>query len=410
MNSIKINKVEMARWAKAALRKILPKFMRKAIWFIHTKIWIFRNREKMRISAWLKHTGDPRLPEELKVMIGDYIRYNNKDASKYWIMLGERHIIQLLNGYDNFKQTVAFKYFTWKPLKGSTVKILQDRGRDWGNRNHDQLQFLIDNNDEDTVKAAQKKAEESRLPACFTSDQAVMYNFATFLFWEYLLKIGLGRYLSNLSEPAEGNPISVQIDGRDISQDLLNSVIEFSSVTEYSNFSEIKIIAELGAGYGRDAFVFLKLRPHLRYVVIDIPPALYLSQRYLSSQFPDRKIFRYRHFNSFFDVEKEFNESSLIFLMPWQMEMLPPKIIDGFMAIDSLHEMRSVEVRRYFSAIDRITGKFFYFKCWKDIYSSMDQTHLKEDNYPVLSRWHKVYSRECRVQTKYFEALYDLED
>ncbi len=92
MSSIKTNKVEMARWAKAALRKILPKFMRKAIWFIHTKIWIFRNREKMRVSAWIKYIGDPRLPEELKVMIEDYIRYNNKDAQNIGLC-SERDIL-----------------------------------------------------------------------------------------------------------------------------------------------------------------------------------------------------------------------------------------------------------------------------------------------------------------------------
>lgn len=407
---MKTNKIEMTRLAKEALRKILPKPIRKAIWFIHTKIWIFRNRENMKISAWAKYSADPRLPKELRIMIEDYIRYNNMDASKYWITLGVRHILQLLNGYENFKQTVAFKYFTWKPLKGSSVKMLQDKGRDWGNRNHDQLQFLIDNSSKDTVKSALKKAEESNLPPCFTRDQGVMYNFTTLLLWEYLFKIGLGRYLSNLSEPAEGNPISVQIDGRDISQDLLNSVIEFSSVTEYSNFSEIKTIAELGAGYGRDAFVFLKLRPNIRYIIVDIPPALYVSQRYLSSQFSNRKIFQYRHFDSFSDIEKEFNESNLIFLMPWQMKMLPPGTIDGFMAIDSLHEMRLAEVERYFSDIDKATKRFFYLKCLKDFDNGADKTHLREDNYPVLSRWRKVYSRECRVQTKYFEALYDLTD
>ena len=257
MNLTRIDRIEMASWAKAVLRKIIPKPVRRTIWSIRIKIRNFRNRKKMVISAWVKYTADARLPEELRVM-----------------------------------------------------------------------------NDEDTVKATQKRAEESKPSPCFTRDQAIMYNLATFLLWKYLLKIGLGRYLSNLSEPAEGNPISVQIDGKDISQD----------------------------------------------------------------------------FNSFSEIEKDFNESNLIFLMPWQMEMLPPKIIDGFMAVDSLHEMRLDEIKRYFLAVDRITKKYLYFKCWKDFYNSEDDTHLTEKSYPVLSRWYKLYSRECRVQTKYFEALYDLTD
>ena len=58
-------------------------------------------------------------------------------------------------------------------------------------------------------------------------------------------------------------------------------------------------IIEIGAGYGRLAYVFVKARPGCKYWIVDLPPALYVSQQYLSAVLPDRKVFTFRHFENF---------------------------------------------------------------------------------------------------------------
>ena len=50
--------------------------------------------------------------------------------------------------------------------------------------------------------------------------------------------------------------------------------------------------------------------------LVDIPPALYVAQRYLSSVFEDRKIFRFRPFDDFDQVQSEFEDAHIIFLTP----------------------------------------------------------------------------------------------
>ena len=104
-------------------------------------------------------------------------------------------------------------------------------------------------------------------------------------------------------------------------------------------------MGELGAGYDRNAHVLLSLLPGVRYVVIDIPPALYVAQRYLPSVFPDRKVFTWRTFESYPEIQSEFEHADLAFLLPSQIEMLPDGLFDLFVNISSLHEMRlEVEV------------------------------------------------------------------
>ena len=85
--------------------------------------------------------------------------------------------------------------------------------------------------------------------------------------------------------------------GRRISQDLSNSVHELYSATA-AGAPGAGGVLELGGGYGRVAWVFLHEFPRSRYIMCDIPPALGIAQQYLSELFPDRRIFRFRHFDS----------------------------------------------------------------------------------------------------------------
>ena len=341
-----------------------------------------REWQRQRLAHWNTYLRKSGMPPELRIMILDYQRFSGNHASKFWIRGGDRHIRQLLDsGYENFKQTLAFKYFTWAT-----------------DRNHQQIDFLMANLPSECIERAKARGGSSQ------------FNTTTFLLLEYALKQCLGGLLKNLNEPADGNPLSVSIDGREVSQDLINSVLEYDSIISNVPPSQINTVMEIGAGYGRTAFVFLKLMPHIRYVIVDIPPALYVSQRYVSSQFPDRKIFTYRNFASFTDIEHEFRNSQIAFLMPQQLAMIPDKSIDLCIAVDSLHEMKKNTVEYYFSAADRLTKNFFYFKCWKNTNNVIDKVALRESDYPVPSHWKKIYSRECRVQVEYFEALYGLSE
>lgn len=214
--------------------------------------------------------------------------------------------------------------------------------------------------------------------------------------------------LQELEEPAAGNPPAIELHGRKISQDLANSVLEYHSILRgLPDTGHIGTITEIGGGYGRTAYVFLRKMPWVRYIMADIPPALYIAERYLTGEFPDRKVFRYRPFNDFADVQEEFRAADLVFLMPDQLQLLPDNSTDLFLAIDCLHEMRPEQIMSYYALIDRLSA-YMYQKCWKRTTIPYDNITLTQDDYPFPRNWRNLFVRDCLVQSTYFETLFEM--
>jgi putative sugar O-methyltransferase len=313
--------------------------------------------------------------------------------SKYWEELNRTNVEQLsVHGYDLFKRTLALNYFTFiVPRKDSQFRFLQEHLPGW----------LV-------ARAAGASVLRGRHPGMGWR-QSLLYTYHTLLIWEYARRTVRGGIPETLSEPEEGGPFSIFSGGKLISQDLANSVLEFHAITDpIAGGGGPRSVLELGAGYGRTAYVFLRLFPAIRYVVVDIPPALYVAERYLSSQFSGRKIFRFREFSNYGEIKAEFESSQIAFLLPNQAELLPPKSVDLSVNISSLHEMRMDQVRFYFDLIERLTSRWFYLKEWKMSRNPFERDQFGEDDYPVRPGWERLFHRDCAVQTEFFEALYRL--
>lgn len=332
------------------------------------------------------------VPPELQEMLIAYKMHGEKKyTSDFWIRLNNLHINELLiNGYNNFKHTIASYYFTplLEPVTSEEITC--------------QLRFLTNNLNEKEISYAKELIEKLPTPPFITKE----FNTITILLWQYLKSQGFGEELVRLSEPLEGSPPAINFEGRLISQDLANSLLEFDTVRKHTKQDSIRIILEIGAGYGRSAYVWLRLGGVQKYVIVDVPPALYISQRYLSNQFPEKKVFRYRDFKSFNEVKEEYNQADLVFLMPWQVEMLPKNSIDLVFAVDSLNEMNTDLTTFYFRIINKLSIRYFYMKSGKEWES--DGVAIKREDWPIPKEWKKILERECRVQTTYLELLYNL--
>ncbi|MFH1397401.1 MAG: putative sugar O-methyltransferase [Candidatus Omnitrophota bacterium] len=332
----------------------------------------------------------------LNDMFEVFLSSNRKELfpSKYWVTLNKKNLEQLEKyGYDNFKRTIALNYFTWLVSP-------------WD----EQIKYLAGNL---PVQSVIKNAVRTLLTGkhkCFNWAQSLSYNFITYMVYEYVLRRDKARLLDSLNEPLEGNPPEVYLKQKLISQDLANSVLEFKAIMDSGiERKSIKTIIELGAGYGRTAYVFLKLIPGVRYFIVDIPPALYIAQEYLSHQFKNRKIFGFRKFKQYSEIKGELEDSDIAFFLPTQLEALPDKAADLFINISSLHEMKKEQISYYFNEINRLTQKYFYFKEWKVSRIPGDNITISEQDYPVAKGWELIYWKECLIQTKFFEALFKLE-
>ena len=331
---------------------------------------------------------------EIRAMFSEFDHYREEILpSKYWEELNRKNLQQLADsGYDNFKRTLARNYFTWivNPLNKQIRFLMREAG------------FL------ESVKIFVNAIRSPR-HELLKRKHTIFYNMLTNLLWVYVEKNDTDSMLKQLEEPLAGNPLRVQRNGRLISQDLANSLIEYKAILHPDlDRRDVRTILELGPGYGRTAYVFLTLQPGCRYILVDIPPALYVAQRYLSEVFPQRKTFDFRNIEDFDTVREEFENADIIFLTPNQLEMLPDQSVDLFLNISSLHEMRLDQIRYYFGEIERLTRHYFYFKQWKETTVPFENETIRESDYPVRDHWKLVYRQQCEVQHKFFEALYAL--
>jgi len=342
-------------------------------------------------KAWWKHySKDKDLPLDLISMIDHFITTPTfKISSRYWNWLNQKNIQQLNDfGCDNFKQTVAKNYFTWV---GSSAYYYNKH-------------VLKDINSIKTVvpiKVILKKHE------IFSLDESILFNIMTILLFEYVTENGGDKYVNMIEEPLEGNPPFLYLKGRRISQDLLNSILEYIAIKNGCNLNRINSIMEIGAGYGRTSYCLMNLLPNVKYIIVDIPPALYISQNYLSKTFEHKKILPFKPFTSFKEIEDDFKVSDIIFLMPHQLELLPNKIIDLFIAIDCLHEMKTEQIEFYFNHIGRLAN-YFYYKCWLETKVPFDNLFYSSEDYPIKNNWNEIYKKACEVPYDYFDAFYEI--
>jgi putative sugar O-methyltransferase len=215
-----------------------------------------------------------------------------------------------------------------------------------------------------------------------------------------------GDLLWELDEPALGDPVVVRWGARRTTQDLAHSVEEHLAVRNALPDRSFERVAELGAGYGRLAWVWLRARPSTRYVIVDIPPALYVSQRYLTSVLPDVPAFRYRPFARYADVASELERSRLAFLLPHQLALLPEGYFDLFLTISTIHEMRPEQIANYLRLVDEKCAGAFYLKQWRRWRNPVDDVVIARDRYAMPSRWRLAFDRRPLLPREFFEALY----
>jgi len=317
--------------------------------------------------------------------------------ARFWEVLSDQHISDLKkSGYQNFKNTVALRYFTW------VVK----RKRFWRD---DQIKFLLHNLPLSSLIINAFRAFKASFKNKFAQlsfSRFLIYNFHVYLLWDFVSKLDSEHILDEIDEPIEGNPPRIYLKKTIISQDLANSVLEYISIMSKIDQNNIHSIMELGAGYGRTAYIFLKMIPHVKYIIVDIPPALYIAERYLSNQFRERKIFKFRKFKDFNEIKKEFEQSDIAFFLPYQLELLPQKISDLFINISSFHEMHPHQIELYFQCIDHLISKYVYIKQWKKAKLAYDNVWISEKDYPIRKNWKRIFWQECKVKTSFFEALY----
>jgi len=326
--------------------------------------------------------------------------------SEFWIEYAKINLRQLSEyGLENFKRTINQTYYNWIP-------------EGFQNNQFRNLFAYFANNPSLIPYQTRMGENLGILDDLFAGRDAMadpeardMYAFFVGLLWHYTRAHDPYGLVDNISEPAFGNPIDVRLNGRLISQDIANSARELLTILKIYSFPKNKVqqktsVLEIGAGYGRVAYLIGKAFT-CRYVIVDITPALFISQLYLSTLFGQtHNIFKFRHFDHFDEVREEFENAHFVFLTPNQLEMVPDGTFDVSIAISSLHEMRVDQIDNYLRLMQRKTTEAVYIKQWLNFQNPVDKITLSHSAYDLDSTWRCMLRHVDPVQDLFFESVW----
>jgi putative sugar O-methyltransferase len=171
------------------------------------------------------------------------------------------------------------------------------------------------------------------------------------------------------------------------------------------NGSEALVVAELGGGSGRLAEVF-GLTTNYRYVIIDVTPALYVSQWYLQRRFRDQKIFVFRPFASFADIEAELRESRFAFFTANQIDMSPAKHLNLLVNMNSLMEMQHEQRVNFLAQIQRVTRSQFFSQQWFRWENPPDRITVAKNDFKRGNEWAIAYEAANAIHSELFVQIW----
>jgi putative sugar O-methyltransferase len=302
-------------------------------------------------------------------------------------------------GIANFKRTISNNYYNWlvtSPLdpqvRNALVRWLRTPSlTPLRTRLQEPMTGLR------TVDRGQTYA--------LSSFAARRHTFFVSVLWDMAVRGGTHSLTSGLSEPEIGNPVRLRSGGRLISQDLANSVIEFTFAARSGAVGDGARVAELGAGYGRVAYVYAHAHD-LAYCVFDIPPALAVSQWYLTKTLGEERIVPYSPHTDFAQIEARLTPGAVAFFTPDQLELFPDGWFGLTQTISTLPEMPARQSEHYLKLLAAKSGRAVFLKQWRQWRNEADQVDLREEHYRLPGPWYLHLRRTDPVQPSFFNQLW----
>ncbi len=325
-----------------------------------------------KLHKYWKKVEKKNFDKEL-ILITDKFIYSKsyKFLSNYWHILCIDNYEKLRKyGFKTYGSNIATNYFTFK------------------NVYEDMISYTLSDNTSDFTSS---KINFSKKQNNFSSNESSSYNYLCAKLYFSLKKSNYFKYLKNLDDNSFlgfDDPY-IEIDDYKISSDKLISLFDIEKIENAFGTKDNRTILEIGAGSGRTADAYLSIYPDNKYIICDVPPAIFISYNRLKVRFPNKKI-SYCFDSNF---EKEFEKNDITFIFPDQLSFVNKKI-DLVLAIDCFHEMDKKTIKFLFDRINNITNNL-YFSIWEKTKVPYSKNFLGKANildynngdYPIPNNW-----------------------
>jgi putative sugar O-methyltransferase len=205
----------------------------------------------------------------------------------------------------------------------------------------------------------------------------------------------------------------IAIDGRRYSWDTLISLDTILSIAEANPgiLDEPRIVADLGAGWGRIGYALKRINPQVSYVVLDLPEILMISMAVLPKMLPNESVSRYDETRQLPALTKQaLSKKRLWFAGSQDLLKIEDAAIDVFINIASFQEMKLSQVRAYFDLIDRKVSGTFYTQQYVVVSDAQRPYNAISglEEYPFKTTWRERFNRHVTFSERFFEACFDI--
>jgi putative sugar O-methyltransferase len=321
--------------------------------------------------------------------------------SLFWQELATQNISMIRAvGIDNFKRTLSQNYFNF-PVEGPHDLQMRTLIAAWAKA-------------PDVSPLAAELRGDAKLSGLYGTSflrsefAARSYTFFVGLLWSYATREDSENLSNGIGEPQIGNPVPISLHGRWISQDLANSLREYRRMRPFLKATPADsrpILAEIGAGYGRLGYLARSMQP-CRYWVFDIPPALAVSEWYLERTDASAKIFRWREFSAWADVEADVMSADIAFFLIDQLDLVPPDTVRAFATISALHEMLPKQMYMMLALMGRVTTGAIYTKNHTKWHNERDSFLFESTLVKAPQGWEVQFDRSDDVLPVFTEKLF----
>ena len=365
----------------------------KSIWSTFKNAYLRRKNLK---KFWQK-LDKKNLPEELIKISDLFIKSESyKWTSKYWrnnIINHYKHIINTPTSED------ALNAISWSDYANYSLMNEYSIEKSWANLK-DKIELNLN---------LFKKHPQLSLT------KSISHNLILLILYENIKSKNIFKNYDKIEKKLylKYNP-SLELDNKVITQYMLTSLLEYEKIKILTNSINRPLnILELGAGYGRTANMILSLSKDVKYVIADLPPAVFLSKKNLSNYFPNKKIASAFGITDKSEMMKAFKENDVLFVFPHQINLFEKKSFDVSLAIGCLCEMEKAQIINYMKIFENYSN-FLYFRVWE--YSGLPYSFYKyysihkKSDYSIKESWIEHFKDRFIMPSNQFEAGYEFKD
>ena len=246
----------------------------------------------------------------------------------------------------------------------------------------------------------------------FSLTKSIQYNLVLLIIYENIKSKNIFKNYDKIEKELyrKYNPV-LEVDDKVITQHMLISLMEYEKIQILTNKVKSSLnVFELGAGYGRTANMVLSLSENAKYVIADLPPAIYFSKKNLANIFPNKRIASAFEINSKGEMMKAFKNNDILFVFPHQINLFEKKSFDISLAIGCLNEMEKNQIINYMKNFENLSN-FLYMKVWENSglpysFYKYYSVHKKSD-YFIKESWKEHFKDRCIVPSNVFELGYE---